>query len=205
MKKILFLLPITLLVLACTGQNPNKVELKTGDVIFQDFSSGLSTPIKLITQSDYSHVGVVVMVNGEPKIYEAVQPVRLADVDDWINRNTKGKYVVKRHKKADSLFTKEKITQIEAFYKKHLNKNYDIKFAWSDDDMYCSELVWKMYKEVFDVEIGKQQLLEDLDASHPAVKAKLKELFGNDIPWKETVVSPQSLYEYEQLTTVFKN
>jgi hypothetical protein len=145
------------------------------------------------------------MIEGEPMVYEAVQPVRLGNLNDWIQRNEQGKYVVKRHVKSDSLFTEEKLKEITSFYKEHLNKDYDIKFAWSDKDMYCSELVWKLYDEVLDTKIGELQLLEQLDDSHPAVKQKLKELFGNEIPWKETVVSPQSLFEHPDLVTIFKN
>jgi hypothetical protein len=205
MKKIFSVGAVLILLFSCSAQQDSKVQLQTGDVIFQDFPSGLSTPIKLITNSEYSHVGVIIMIDGKPMVYEAVQPVRLGNFDEWIQRNEEGKYVVKRHVKSDSLFTDQKLKEINTFYKAHLNKDYDIKFAWSDKDMYCSELVWKLYDEVLDTKIGELELLEELDDSHPAVKKKLKELFGNDIPWKETVVSPQSLFESPNLVTIFKN
>lgn len=205
MKQVIAFFLIAFSLISCSqAQLPDSLELKSGDILFQDFNSGLNTPIKLITKSKYSHVGMVVMVKGKPQILEAVQPVRLADPKEWINRHPKGEFVVKRHKKADSIITPEIENKLEAFYKKQLGKNYDIKFAWTDNDMYCSELVWKVYNEVFHLNAGKQQKLKDLDASHPAVQAKLKELFGDNIPWEETVVSPQDIFICRDLKTIYQ-
>jgi len=205
MKKIFSVLAIAIFLISCSSaQVPDSIELKTGDVVFQDFNSGLNTPIKLITKSKYSHVGMVVMVDGKPKILEAVQPVRLADPKEWISRHPNNEFVLKRHKNADSIITSKMTAKIESFYKKQLGKNYDIKFAWTDKDMYCSELVWKVYKEVLNTSVGKQQKLKNLDASHPAVQAKLKELFGNDIPWNETVVSPQDIFVCKDLELIYQ-
>ena len=33
------------------------------------------------------------------------------------------------------------------------NKDYDLYFEWSDDKIYCSELVWKIYKNGADIEL----------------------------------------------------
>lgn len=41
---------------------------------------------------------------------------------------------------------------------KFKGKPYDIYFEWSDDKIYCSELVWKIYKHALDIEIGQLEL-----------------------------------------------
>jgi hypothetical protein len=52
----------------------------------------------------------------------------------------------------------EKVSSSEAdkvseFRDKYLGKNYDIYFGWSDSLIYCSELVWKVYKDAWDIEL----------------------------------------------------
>ena len=59
--------------------------------------------------------------------------------------------------------------------KKYNGKNYDIYFEWSDDRIYCSELVWKMYKEATGIEIGEIQKLSDFDLRN-SLKIKSKTL-----------------------------
>ena len=34
---------------------------------------------------------------------------------------------------------------------------YDLTFEWSDERIYCSELVWKIYERALGIEIGPPQ------------------------------------------------
>jgi uncharacterized protein YycO len=60
--------------------------------------------------------------------------------------------------------------------------SYNIYFEWSDDNIYCSELVWKMYKEALGIEIGTLQELKEIDLTSDVVKNKMRELYGTNIP-----------------------
>ena len=81
-------------------------------------------------------------------------------------------------------------------------KPYDIYFEWSDDRIYCSELVWKIYHECAGVDIGELEKLSSFNLDEPAVKQKLKERYGNDIPMDEQVISPASIFESDLLMIV---
>jgi hypothetical protein len=81
-------------------------------------------------------------------------------------------------------------------------KRYDRYFEWSDDRMYCSELVWKIYKNALGIEIGELKQLKDFDLSSPEVKKIVKKRYGNEIPLNETVISPESMFNSRLLTTV---
>jgi hypothetical protein len=85
---------------------------------------------------------------------------------------------------------------------KYMGKNYDSYFEWSDDRIYCSELVWKIYKETLNIEVGKRNPLRSYDLSHPLVKATLKERYGKNIPLEEMMVSPGDIFESPLLKTV---
>jgi hypothetical protein len=50
--------------------------------------------------------------------------------------------------------------------------------------------------------VGQLQQLRDFDLSNPAVKAKLTERYGNNLPLNETVISPVSIFNSPELVTV---
>jgi len=103
------------------------------------------------------------------------------------------------------LLTPETLTKMKQIGEKYAGKDYDLYFEWSDSKIYCSELVWKIYKEAVGLEIGKLEKLSDFNLSDNAVKQKLMERYGDSIPKDELVISPASMYNSDQLITVFKN
>ncbi len=179
--------------------------LKSGDIIFQTSRSTQSKAVQLATRSEYSHMGIVYIKNDEVFVYEAVQPVKLTPLMQWIKRGEKQKFVVKRLKNADKVLTSANLAKMQQVGEKYLGKDYDLFFEWSDKRIYCSELVWKIYKEALDIEVGKVQTLKDFDLSNVVVKAKLKERYGDSIPLEEPVISPEIMFDSDKLKTVFKN
>ena len=84
-------------------------------------------------------------------------------------------------------------------------KNYDLTFEWSDDKIYCSELIWKIYQRATGIEICKLDKLSNFDLTNEAFKQKMKERYGDKIPTYEIVISPASIFDSELLTTVKSN
>lgn len=113
-----------------------------------------------------------------------------------------GHYVVKRLKDAATVLTPGVITKMKAAGQPFNGKDYDFYFGWSDERIYCSELVWKIYKAATGLEIGKLQTLREFDLSSPAVKQQMKEIYGDDIPLDEKIISPVSMFESPLLVTV---
>ena len=174
--------------------------LKEGDIIFQSDISPQCKAIELATHSRYSHCGILFKQNGRWMVFEAVQPVGTATFEEWTMRNDKH-YAVKRLK-ADSLLTPEALARMKEAGKKYLGKNYDSYFGWSDDRLYCSELVWKLYRLATGLELGQLKPMREYDLSHPLVKAVMKERYGSNIPLDEKMVSPGVIYESPLLVTV---
>ena len=85
-----------------------------------------------------------------------------------------------------------------------LGHNYDLYFGWSDDRIYCSELIWKVYERGLDRRLGQLQQLHDFDLSNPAVQVKLRERYGRNLPLAETVISPVSIFNSPELVTVLR-
>jgi hypothetical protein len=78
-------------------------------------------------------------------------------------------------------------------------------FEWSDDRIYCSELVWKVFERGAGIRLGAQQTIEDFDLSHPTVQEKLKERYGDQIPLNEVVVSPVAIFDAAELVNVYES
>jgi hypothetical protein len=131
-----------------------------------------------------------------------VQPVKLTKLNDWIKRGENSHYVLKRLKDSDKLLTNEKLKKMQDFGEKFKGKSYDIYFDWSDDKIYCSELVWKIYKEALDIEIGDLQELKEFDLTNDFVRNKMKERYGEKIPLDEKVISPGTMFDSDKLLTI---
>ena len=148
-------------------------------------------------------MGIIYINDGKYYVYEAIQPVKLTPLDEWIKRGENEHFVIKRLKNSKSILTKEKMQKLKKAGEKYNGKNYDIYFEWSDDKIYCSELVWKMYKEATGLEIGKLEKLKDFDLTDKIVKSKITERYGNNIPMNKPVISPESMFNSELLNTVY--
>jgi hypothetical protein len=177
---------------------------RNGDIIFHTSLSSQSLAIQKATKSPYSHMGIVYLREGKPFVFEAVQPVKMTPLQDWIRRGEKKKYVVKRLKEADRLLTPEALDRMLMAGRALEGKPYDLTFEWSDDRIYCSELVWKVYKRALNIDIGKPQAMKDFDFSSAAAQAKIKERWGGKPPLEEPVISPVAIYDSPLLTTVYE-
>jgi hypothetical protein len=63
-------------------------------------------------------------------------------------------------------------------------------------------LVWKIYKEAFDIEIGELEKIADFDLSNEIVQKKVKERYGNEIPKEELVITPDRMFHAKNLVRV---
>lgn len=176
--------------------------IQDGDLIFQTSLSRQSKAIQLATHSKYSHCGIIYKVNNKLYVFEAVQPVKLTPLNEWIKRGQGGHYVIKRLKNAEKVLSPAVLKKMKKTGNAFTGKSYDLTFEWSDDKIYCSELIWKIYQRAAGVEIGKLQKLGEFDLSAPEIKKIMKERYGNKIPLQEMVISPAAMFDSELLVTV---
>ena len=180
----------------------NKNEIKEGDIIFQVTQSSQCKAVQAATKSKYSHCGIIFKKEDSYYVFEAIQPVTATPLQEWIKRGKDKLYVIKRLKNANQILSSANIAKMKKIGEQFYGKNYDLTFEWSDDKIYCSELVWKIYKRAINIEIGKLQKLGDFDLTSDIVKQKIRERYGNNIPEKEIVISPVAIFDCELLETV---
>jgi hypothetical protein len=142
---------------------------------------------------------MVLYRDGKPFVFEAIATVRYTPLVNWIARGDGGRYVVKRLKRP---LSKDQAGKVRKAADKYAGKPYDLFFEWSDARIYCSELVWKSYRDALGIEIGDRQKLRDFDLADPAVKAKMRERYGTSVPFDEPVISPAAQFDSPLLETV---
>jgi hypothetical protein len=177
----------------------------SGDIIFHTSRSSQSEAIQLATKSRYSHMGVVYVQDGQPVVFEAVEPVKITPLKEWAVRGDGGHFVVKRLSAASSVLSAEVLSRMFEVARGFAGKHYDAHFEWSDDRIYCSELVWKIYKRGAGLELGVLETLGDFDRSSPAVRRIMEERWGDSPPLEEVVISPVAIYESDLLVEVYRN
>jgi hypothetical protein len=59
-------------------------KIKDGDMIFQTSQSSQCEAVRIATNSKFSHCGIIYNIDGKYFVYEAVQPVKITPIEDWI-------------------------------------------------------------------------------------------------------------------------
>jgi hypothetical protein len=175
------------------------VPLRDGDIIFHTSRSAQSVAIQRATHSPYSHVGLIFIRDGKPFVFEAISTVQYTPLTKWVARGDGRRYVVKRLKRA---LSDVQAAKLRAATRAFEGKSYDLYFEWSDRRIYCSELVWKIYQQALGVRIGELQKLREFDLTDAAVRAKMRERYGTDVPLDEPVISPGAQFDSPLLDTV---
>ncbi|MBW4361408.1 YiiX family permuted papain-like enzyme [Flavobacterium taihuense] len=177
-------------------------KIQESDMIFQTSQSRQSEAIRIATNSKFSHCGIVFIEKGKKYVFEAVQPVKYTPIEAWINRGKEGHFVVTRIKNASLLLNPQKVQKMKDYANLLQNKDYDHYFEWSDDKIYCSELVWKIYKNGAGIELCPLQKLKNFNLKDPKVQVLLTERYGNTIPLNESVIAPSNLKHSNIVTTI---
>jgi len=195
-KQILFSGLLVLLFTSCIGQN-----FRNGDIIFHTSKSSQSKMIQIVTNSKLTHCGIIFYMKGKPYVFEAIQPVKITPLQQWINRGVDGKFIVSRVK---NQLTNEQISNMFNYAKTQIGKDYDNKFQWSDKKMYCSELVYKVFV-AGDRFIGESKKFSDYNLNNNTVKLAIKKRYGNSINLNEMVVTPADIYNSPEIKVIYNN
>ncbi len=201
---LLTIFSLALFPFAAYGEDSVSTTLvRDGDIIFQTSLSSQSLAIQRASGSRLSHMGMILFRDGSAFVFEAVGTVRYTPLQEWIARGEGGHYVVKRLSN-EHLLTTEAVLLLRRQAGMFEGKPYDLTFEWSDDRIYCSELVWKMYDRALGVQIGALRRLRDFRLDDPLVRRKLRERYKADIPLNEPVISPGAMFGASNLKTVLE-
>ena len=181
MRRFLFGI-MALMAISCN----NIVEvnaLQEGDVVFIESQSSQSPYIKIGTMSKWTHCGVVVNTPDGMKVLEASKTVKLTPFNSFIGRAKNENWCIKR--------PKQKLTR-PINYNKYIGQPYDLEFKFDNGKMYCSELVWLVYKEQ-GIELCKPRKVSDFIMTRiPKVKKLMNK---RNIQMNQEAVAPVDIYK----------
>ncbi len=124
-------------------------------------------------------------------VLEAVQPVRVTPLENFIASADKDTFTARRLKTA---ITPESYQKAREWATTQLGRNYDVLFGWDDEKLNCSELVWKFYQHA-GVELCALRKFRDYDLQKPEVKKMIERRYGSmeKLPLDEKVVDPSDI------------
>lgn len=175
-----------------SAHHPRYERLQTGDIVFQDTGGAQGEAVTAATKSNFTHCGVVFENNGQLYVFEAIQPVTFVPLDVWKARS---KVFHARRLKDRTKLTNDSLLKAMAWGERQLGKDYDFKFQWSDDRLYCSELVWKVYHRATGIKICEPKRFMDYDLEDQSVLKIIVQRYGDrgNLPMNELVVAPSDL------------
>jgi len=169
---------------------------RNGDVVLQTSASAQSAAIQLATHSPYSHAGLVEVAPDGVFVIEALGKVSRTPIAAWIRRGDGRRYTALRRRD----LAPEAGAAVAAAARAFLGKRYDAQFEWSDDRIYCSELVAKAYQRGAHLSAGRMQRIRDLDLVPILAAARAR--YGDALPLDREVLTPASLAEDAGFVTV---
>lgn len=172
---------------------------REGDVVFQSLPNAeLVEAIEGITESPLSHCGVVMRnADGRWVVHEAIGVVRETPLYLWIVRGRGARLDVWRWRGIDAA----EMAELRAALGRYAGKSYDYRYAPDDTEIYCSELVFKAYRDAYAVEFGAWENLGDLNwRPHERF---IREMEGGALPLGRSMITPVALTRSPELAKVY--
>jgi hypothetical protein len=138
-------------------------------------------------------------------VFEAVEPVKTTHLPEWIARGPDDHYVVMRLRNADQLIDSNALQRMLEAGRALNGKHYDLRFEWSDERIYCSELVWKIYHRALGIELSELETIADFNLDHPEVISVVSTRWSGGPPPEQKIVSPAAIFDSAMLVTVYEN
>lgn len=166
---------------------------ENGDIIFHDANTEQSELVRMVTRSQWTHLGILWNEPDGVVVYEAAAPVKKTPLQAWTRRGVDDRYVVKRPSagiEADGL------ERMHALMQTWLDRPYDYRFQWGDQAIYCSEFVYKVFERACGLTFGKKQMAREMALDDPVIRLAISSRWGKAIynP-EEIVVTPDSIFQ----------
>jgi len=170
-----------------------------GDVVFQSLPrSRLVNAIEGVSDSPYSHCGIVARHNGAWVVYEAYHNVEITPLKDFLFRGREFGFAVYRLRPEYQSCIPEMI----AAAKTYLGRSYDSRYRMDDEAIYCTELVYKAFQSASGGEqLGRLVRLGDLNWQPFSDTISFYE--GGPVPLDRKMSTPRDMAQADQLEPVF--
>ena len=172
-----------------------------GDIVFQSLPrTHLVIAIEGATASPYSHCGVVTRSKGRWVVLEAYRNVEKTPLNEFLHRGRRGAFSVYRLR-PEHRANIEPMLQHAAQY---LGRPYDARYRMDDEQIYCTELIFKAYRDASGGDdLGELVPLGDLHWR--PFRETIKRYEGGPPPLERLLITPKHMARAKQLTRVYSH
>lgn len=175
-----------------------RYEPQEGDIVFQSLPrSRLVNAIEGVSDSPYSHCGIVTREGGQWVVLEAFHKVEVTPLRRFIFRGRQEGFAAYRLHPDCQAFVPETIACARRF----LGRPYDTRYQLDDDRIYCSELIYKAYLEASGEALGELSRLGDLNWR--PYEETIRHYEQGPVPLDRELITPRRMAEADQLELVF--
>lgn len=201
--KTLFVSLLIFSNLLFAASNPLDKLITEGDIILIRSQSEQAAAIAEGTNSIWTHVGIIVKRSGDWHVAEAVGPLAVKPLSAFIGRSKNKTYKIVRNQR----FSQKMLPKLYAALYKY-NQPYDIFFEYSDERIYCSELVYKVFRDVTGSGVGRIQKMKELRLDGPYVSKLIEErltAIGKELNPEEPIITPVGLLDDNNLSLIHES
>ncbi len=203
-ERVRFAVSAMLLVAVCGYFRLDRVaafylsDKREGDILFQSLPRGqLVDAIEGVTSSEWSHCGLLQKNDGGWYVAEAIGQVRYTPLYLWVVRGRGSKVASYRLKDVPVGLDQALVGGVRAL----LGRPYDFRYAPEDDEIYCSELVYKVYDRTLGIRIGAWERLGDLNWK--PFEPVIREMENGGLPLDRMMITPVGLTRSSLVWEVF--
>ncbi len=176
-----------------------ELDIKEGDFVFQHLPGELLSVIADVTESQYSHCGIIVKKDGQFYVLEAIGPVKFTPLNQWIHRGISSKITIVRLKEQ----YQSQVPKIIKSSYQYLNRPYDIQYEWDDEKIYCSELIYKSVREATGLKLAEFRKLKSMNwRPH---ESYIRSITGGELPLDRMMITPEDLVQSDKVSIVYSS
>ena len=171
---------------------------KEGDLLFQSLPhSRLVNAIEGVSESPFSHCGIVGKQDGKWVVFEAYRAVETTPLKEFIFRGRKQGFAIYRLKSAHRKHIPATMERVQAY----VGRPYDVRYRMDDEHIYCTELIYKAFRD----SSGGQQLgsLVRLgDLNWQPYEKSIQHFERGPVPLERQMITPRQMALAKQLELV---
>jgi hypothetical protein len=177
-----------------------------GDIVMQISDNPQHVAFGKACGSKYNHVGII-FIRPRDRMYVVMElndSVTATALTAWKDRGQGGHIALLRLKNSNQLLNEKKTERLKKGAKGFRGVKQDYYYSWSDDALYSTELVWKMYNNALKISICEPGTLGEWDLTGLLMHGQLTKKYGTAIPKDEKVVSPDAIYRSSKLEVIYE-
>ena len=185
---------------------PTEYAPQAGDFVFQSLPHNpLIDAIEGSSGSPFSHCGIVkkravVKLHDPPwVVIEAIGPVKETRLPFWIAQGRDSAYAVFRLREPLA----KQVPAILAAAGKYEGRPYDIHYDMDDENIYCSELLFKAVRDATGRKLGKIRKLGELNWR--PYEQVIRHIENGNLPLDREMITPRDFSEAPELQPVFRS